>query len=1258
MTTAPHSGPPGYEQQYRVTAWLALLFDAPSLRVYVEQQAEEDFTLCVNTGGADRTIEVQVKSSTDSLSVRDFMEILAKFPARASTNCFLERLRSDGEAIGVIVVGGRALDEINPFVILPTHISATPRPTSPLNPTAAKTLLESLGELYAKRKSDLSKQRHAHCKSLAQTIKPADFCDLARRIFVIERVDADDTICAIATLLETRYRVPGAIAPRVADPVLRKQVELGRTHGNDIMPALRQTIEEHGVDRVAPRQPYLIRGDEDALAVQLDRDRLLLLTGLPWCGKTQLALAVAERFQRQGYHVAQFSSTADAERFLLDPASGERRLAILDDPFGRNEIGAEASEAWGRLESLVPLRQHRALLVTSRVDILQTLHRTQDRALWRLDAVRWVEVLMHEDGFGMKVWRAWAQQGGHDIATIERVASLLDTSSNQLGPGHFRHLATQETAFLREAQANDLVEYARRDAAQIGHELCRKAGVRDVLRVLALTASTLSGPRKADLDHLLGIETESPGRRIGRRDVFPSYDQSSHVSQSQRDILDELESRGMVAWMGDRLVLTHPCWERAAAFSLTSAGSFARQDLDKLGRRAILCLDSDCAVQALDVLGRLRARAGVGDVEREALASTMFVAFDSIFPRVSMQAVISILMATELDTLPETQQERIFGELSIPLPSADSLKWEDGRAWVAGDSSELFWVYPEFDSPTQMVTLEDALTPDTVLRMLSEPESEGQVNRNMLEAALSSPEAVLRAKAGYVAAKHHITNPDGEALIRRALNDDHPWVVVETIVGLALSWSSLGPTIRAELKSMLEQTLRKPAFALVAMNRFNLFRQLAGYNTDWYHGHSTPWDLWASCTAAALPHYPARRQLDEVKLYDLGREACKRLPLAEGLALVEAWLTWVERRVNFMIPSAYGGSIAEVLLIATESDTLARVGLFPRLLNQQDTGLQGMILRDLMKGWEKLGDTERQAIIILLHTIRSDRRWLQAITMVAGNPPPEVQMAITGHAEALAMAPEVVVQTWPTQLLDDCISVFTGHPQPLLCIGTFHENREFWEPVIVYLAHGESASASLSLREIISCYSTELYYTCWRGLCDSASGPRANEMFEKLLFWTVKHMAAAALEPYWQTLMLSPAAKDLRAQWAASAARVIEGIDYSDNLKLLVHLPEVFDDGMPADKLMLGLLSAFDRQKVNEVREILVQTYDEITIASVRTTWSLERLKHIAGSEMSDAQLRAVEKRRLELIELGSAQVDALDDHYELPHWVQLWRRS
>lgn len=1265
MTTAPHTGPAGYEQQYRVTAWFALLFDAPSLRVFVEHQDEEDFTLRLDVAGVAHVVEVQVKSSTNPLTVRDFAEILAKFPKRATTNCFLERIRNKNDAIAVVVVGGRVLDGVAPFVMAPKRLSTTPRSKPPLKRGEAESLLASLGELYKGKTTNLGKARHAHCLTLSQNIDVAEINELARRIFVVERMDKDETVREIVKILETQYQVPGASAPIVADPLLRMQVELGRDKSSDIVPALRQTIETYRVGSVTPRQPYLTLGNEDVLANQLEQDRILLLTGFPWCGKTQLAVAIAESFQKKGYHVALFKMAEEAERFLRDPASGERRLALLNDPFGRTELESQATDAWDRLYSLIPLAQHRALLVTSRTDLLHSFHRDSDPESWRLAGFSWVKVSMCTGPVGENVWRVWANDRGLDTAIVDRVAGLLSADMNlQFGPGHFRHLATLDPALLRQASFDELVEKARSDAEAIGRELCKKTEVREVLRVLALTADTLSGPREAELHHLLGSTDEFPGelQRAEVRDTFPSYGKSGYLTESQRNVLGELEHRGAIEWSSHRLVFTHPFWERAAAVALIYAGSFARHDIHTVGRRVILCLDSDCAVRALEVLGRLRARPKVGESERDELAATMLAGIKSIFPRVSSQALISILTESELDTLPEEQQDLIMGALAASLPTFGSLKWEGGQAWIAGNNYRIESIFvdpPGLSTALRMVTHEGTFTPEAVFLVLSNQASEGSVSIGMLETALSSPEVVLRAKAGHVIAKNHITKPEGAALVLRALNDNQPWVVAETIVGLALSWSVLGSEVQAELKNRLAQILRRPAVALVTVSRLQFLRKLNGWDEKWFHGETTPWDLWASCTTAALTHYPARRHLGVDKLYNLSKDACERLSDEAGLALCEAWLNWAERRVEYMVLNDYGGSIAQVLLIATRNNASLRSGLFSRLLKQQDTGLQALILRDLSLGWQDLADTEKRAVLEVLSSGRTDERWLRAIIMVAGDPSPDVQMAITGCDHALRMEPDVVLQTWPARLLDDCVSVFVGHPHPLSWIGTHHTNLKFWTPVIARLARDpESISFPIAIREIVNHPTADIYSECWRELCQEPSVQCANEMFKNLLLATMRERGAE-LETYWEQLMRSPVASILRGKWAERVGEVIPGIDYHDNFALLSHISEAFDYA-PAEDLLMQVLESY-RADGAISREALVQRiireFDESTILTAQSTWALDILARFAES-MSETQRHALDARRERLIEIGSEQVYAIDENYSLADWIVVSERS
>src|SRR5690606_18875079 len=136
----------------------------------------------------------------------------------------------------------------------------------------------------------------------------------------------------------------------------------------------------HQSKTIGPRQPYLVHSYEDELYSQLERERALLLTGLPLCGKTQLACSLAGRAQGQeGVHVIKTQRLDEAYRFLLDPAAGESRLALLEDPFGKVRPSRDGREDWTRLADLLQeLKPHRRVIVTNRSDVLAELRTSTD----------------------------------------------------------------------------------------------------------------------------------------------------------------------------------------------------------------------------------------------------------------------------------------------------------------------------------------------------------------------------------------------------------------------------------------------------------------------------------------------------------------------------------------------------------------------------------------------------------------------------------------------------------------------------------------------------------------------------------------------------------------------------------------------------------------------------------------------------------------------------------------------------------------
>ncbi|RYX89413.1 hypothetical protein EON78_07275, partial [bacterium] len=95
---------------------------------------------------------------------------------------------------------------------------------------------------------------------------------------------------------------------------------------------------------------YVAREEEAKLKEILKSQNVLLLTGISFCGKSQLSKKISTELISDGFTYQSRSDVNEAERFLRD--TSEKRLFLLEDPFG-HDSNSESSENFRRVEELI-----------------------------------------------------------------------------------------------------------------------------------------------------------------------------------------------------------------------------------------------------------------------------------------------------------------------------------------------------------------------------------------------------------------------------------------------------------------------------------------------------------------------------------------------------------------------------------------------------------------------------------------------------------------------------------------------------------------------------------------------------------------------------------------------------------------------------------------------------------------------------------------------------------------------------------------
>lgn len=361
------SGVKGYEYQYKVTVWIALLSDNSKTSLYVEQEGKEDALLVIKENESSISIEVQVKRERGLIEMKKVVDWLSHFQERKSNNNLLQRLIERKTNIVLFVTHSRCSDATvnlrTSFFTIDKHKGIS---------LSKKEFTEFKEALKNKKFGDTSlmRKREDFCSVQADNFKSrGDVLSVLERCLILEEFSDEKVDNQIKILLNEKYN----IAQSRVDAVYRELLDIvreGRDTGKDIHKKIMDNIQSNKIGAPIIDSHYMPRDEEQNLITHLENDSVLLLTGVSQCGKTELGKIVAKHFVDKGFDYQIHDDILELKRYLNSNISDDK-VGILEDPFGHLSLKDNYFDILRKLRELLSNKErHHLIVVTSRVEVL------------------------------------------------------------------------------------------------------------------------------------------------------------------------------------------------------------------------------------------------------------------------------------------------------------------------------------------------------------------------------------------------------------------------------------------------------------------------------------------------------------------------------------------------------------------------------------------------------------------------------------------------------------------------------------------------------------------------------------------------------------------------------------------------------------------------------------------------------------------------------------------------------------------------
>ena len=1095
-------GAQGFDYQYTVTLYMILKYlEMNQFKVWIENESFEDARLSYQLEDKTYCIELQVKKKAAEITYDEFAAWLAHFQKNKSDCFILDRIQQSDTNYLVFVTNNRCTDDVSKFLGKEYKIRE--------NKVSFSTeMLKDLKLRMLKgidNKNELGRKRKEHIEQYFSR-KKSELNKVLGRVCVIERKDQIER--EICTILKKQYQIPEMICRDVMNQML-DIVRYGRDCGEDIVALIREIVKNKSFNRILPEDKNFYKRDSiDELKNELLRKNVLLLTGMPFSGKTYIAKTIAQDFQDNGYYVKMTDcilEDQEAYHFLMAPEN-DLRLLLIEDPFGHIRENKDSIEILDKILYLIRgrLSVNRKIIITSRQDVLLDVFRKKQIEDCKIQDNVWINTSITSTEEAKKVWLRFYGESDESLQVFERLNRFFDHHNETvfLEIGEIRHLLlnVQNINILMDMSTDEIIKQSRISS----EEVCRKIKSygevhKDIFILLGCFCNTVRSVNIKDLAYILCSNEEAVSTRqrmeeevtvsIGGKQKnsymhqeFPIYAQKLELDKDIKSILRMLCEKGYIykERITNEIYFLHPIYTYASKLLLQEE-IVADWDIEKYinyMRRAIGSLSPNAAFCSLCQLGQ---EFGTEQIVIDCIAEGS----KSIFP--AIRDVSILYLDQNFDNLNEQVQKNFMKNIRNGRTADKYMQWNGNECWYQMDGKH----YLEFFSMDDFLGKDVKFTLEEIEQRVRNRETFSKkeiydilcsrlvddLSRAFLDYALLSDEAVIRSKAVFYLFKNYASKLDFEKTEYLQHFENHN-VVWGMLKGMLNNIESFSEENIKKLIIYFQKQFERKSVSMYVEDLFDKFGdEYDSKAIEWRKYTQTErvkiWKIWAALFSKWLVCFPAkfmgmhephmRSNMDQSLRYLNNQQ--------EVVDITNAWIQWIKNYSKYHNVNDYGMSVLDYLITGTESSAHLRKGMIKKELRVNSTSLVTAHISHIVDLWEILTDEEREDICeYLKNEMRSDMKWMQAVALTRKKVPQDIQIAIAGNVFLNKEPKEIIDVLNEKNILTECLHIFCGFPQPLWFNGYHHSgNYLLWDGVMmeVLRKHIIDECYDISLREFI-----------------------------------------------------------------------------------------------------------------------------------------------------------------------------------------------
>lgn len=1290
------TGAAGYEYQDLICLYLSvLLSELEGVECKIENANGEDCELKYIFNNQEYIIDVQVKSRADFIEIDEFSKWISHFEKHNWDKHLLNKLKENQSRFLLFITNNRVENDLTNFVVSESNLIHLNIEKS-FNSEIINKLKGSINNAFDDS-TNLSAKRKETLHNFNTENNDNIFRSIFRKINIWEMKDESSVKSQLEVILNKKYLVSKSKLPLIM-PLLLQIIKNNKNTNKSVIEEINLIIDNYSEATVFSKETLFIENNEFAnLKANLRDKHTLLLSGVSLCGKSFCAKKIASEYQNKGYFCLITSEVDEALNFITKK-DNEDKIVILEDPFGAIVAERGSSEVSRKLNIMCSSSSiNRKIIITSRKDILLRVNNQSVLSACTVVGQTWFDLTNDNEEFLEEYWKTKIQnEEYHELFKRINIYLRTHSSDNYLQIGELTHLLnTNSVDTLVDTETTILVDRARVNSHDLANLIINDLSPihKKVFMALAISCNTTKPLKPRHLHYILsnstdyysikderhclgisliGIDDDEKNKEI-MWDYNGAYDNLSN--RDFREAIVYFNQCGYININDQGIIFNHPIYQQAGTIIFLKELQiefYVDESIYEMLQRGISTTSKYVCNSAVRVLEYLYV-----NLQRNKVLDLLKMAQNSIFPSVIDRSIT--FMLSRFSYFDEENKKNIINTLMSNKDNNETIVWNDDEPYILkNELSMRKFIENLIESRSDHFDLlnKENLSSKEIWECLKLEYNEDikMPYLEFLKKFIYVDEVFIKEKIYYKL--FNLFVHEELDLISLLDYNEHPSIIYKSYLGAFNSWDKYSDESKAILITKLRDYLKDAPISIRFLRFLENFQD--EYETDglpWSDLSESVktdlWEVWYELFSRIFEYFPFEfREMHEAHLVLAADNSLKYIKNPNLIvSFATHWHNWLNSLSSKSYPDDYGMSVARYLMKGTETNSEVRKEIFETLLKDNETSLITSHLSHILKYWNDLNMEEKNQILNLLDNSRKDIKWIKSILLTGDQIPKEIAIKILGKDVQDKDAQEIVKMLNEANLLEPCLNIYTGFPQPLWWNGYHHKNNEFWSNIIRAVLEGEELNQpfKLALKEYIDkLYNYSTRYDIDMELYDRLinSEIKAKIVFEELVLvsatqnqankkiWDMFLEKSSFYEdPFYINLIL----ENIEAlQYQQSKDKDL--MEYFDIKFIFGYIIPKFQRDEKLLKLLHLLENGHKTVIKNDGEEIDISKYLEIALQYIPPKLSLvNKIIKITLDQLNliNEKLSDIfEVNRKNYIEIGIAGTKVFKEHYDLDDWI------